>query len=54
MDGASGTTTLTKYAKADPQCTQTAGAVASCWVITGTATSPNGKITRTITETAYW
>ena len=54
LDGANGTYSLTKYAKTDPKCQQTAGAVASCWVITGTATSPNGAITRTITETAYW
>jgi hypothetical protein len=54
MDGTTGSYTLTKYAKTDPQCTQTAGAVASCWVITGSALSPNGRITRKITETAYW
>ena len=54
LDGASGSYSLTKYAKTDTECLQTAGAVASCWVITGTATSPNGAITRTITETAYW
>ena len=54
MDGASGSYTLTKYAKTDTQCTQAAGAVAACWLITGTAISPNGRITRKITETAYW
>ena len=54
MDGASGSYTLTKYAKTDTQCTQAAGAVAACWLITGSAISPNGRITRKITETAYW
>jgi Tfp pilus assembly protein PilX len=54
LDGAAGTYTLTKHAKTEPECQQIAGSVASCWVITGTAKSPNGKITRTIKETAYW
>jgi hypothetical protein len=42
LDGASGTYTMHKYLKTDPAC-----GVSS-------ATSPNGKITRTIQETAYW
>ncbi len=54
MDGAKGSYTLTKYAKTATPCTQTAGAVASCWVISGSAISPNGTIARTIKETAYW
>jgi Tfp pilus assembly protein PilX len=54
LDGAQGSYTLTKHAKTDTVCQQTAGAVASCWLITGTATSPNGTIKRTVTETAYW
>jgi Tfp pilus assembly protein PilX len=54
VDGAKGTYTLKKYASTDPECTQTAGTASSCWVITGTATSPNGKIRRTIQETAHW
>lgn len=54
LDGATGTYTLTKYASDKPQCTQTAGTASSCWVITGTATSPNGKVRRTIQETAHW
>ncbi|MGN6797998.1 MAG: pilus assembly PilX family protein [Gaiellaceae bacterium] len=53
-DGATGTYTLTKYAANQPQCTQTAGTASSCWVITGTAVSPNGKVRRTIQETAHW
>jgi hypothetical protein len=54
LDGASGNYRLTKHAATDPECFQTAGSSASCWVITGTATSPNGKISRTIEETAHW
>jgi Tfp pilus assembly protein PilX len=54
LDGAAGTYSLTKYAKTDAKCQQQAATVASCWVISGSATSPNGTITRTITETAYW
>ena len=54
IDGSTGSYTLTKYAKTDSHCTQTAGSAAACWLITGTASSPNGKVTRTITETAYW
>ena len=54
LDGATGTYSLTKYASTSPQCTQAAGTASSCWVITGTATSPNGKIRRTIQETAHW
>ena len=54
LDGASGSYTLTKHAKTETECLQGGSSVASCWVITGTATSPNGKITRTIKETAYW
>ena len=54
LDGASGTYTLTKYASTDTQCVQTAGTASSCWVITGTAKSPNGKVSRTIQETAHW
>lgn len=54
LDGASGSYKLTKYASTDPACTQKHGTASSCWVITGTATSPDGKITRTIQETAHW
>src|SRR5207248_143374 len=54
LDGAAGSYTVTKHLKTDTQCKQTAGSSSSCWVITGTATSPNGQITRTLTETAYW
>ncbi|HET7138339.1 MAG TPA: hypothetical protein VFI04_08275 [Gaiellaceae bacterium] len=53
LDGADGTYSMTKYAKADTECTHL-GSPSNCWVITGTATSPNGKITRTIQETTYW
>jgi len=54
LDGANGSYSLTKHASNDPLCTQTAGTSASCWVITGTALSPNGKIRRTVEETAHW
>jgi hypothetical protein len=54
IDGATGTYSLKKYAASDTPCTQTAGSSSSCWVITGTGTSPNGKIQRTIQETAQW
>lgn len=54
LDGASGSYSVKKHLKTDPQCKQTAGSSSSCWVITGTATSPNGQVTRTLTETAYW
>jgi hypothetical protein len=54
LDGATGTYTLTKYAATSTQCAQTAGTASSCWVITGTALSPNGKIRRTLQETAHW
>lgn len=52
LDGGSGSYSMTKYAKTDTQCG--GHSPTNCWVITGTATSPNGKITRTIQETAYW
>jgi hypothetical protein len=54
LDGSQGAFTLTKYAKTDTQCQQVGATVASCWVITGSATSPNKTITRTVKETAYW
>jgi hypothetical protein len=54
LDGASGSYSLIKHASSDAECQQTAGSAASCWVITGTASSPDGRITRTIQETAYW
>jgi hypothetical protein len=54
MDGSEGSYTLTKYAKTDTPCLQTAGTATSCWLISGSAISPDGKITRTIQETAYW
>jgi Tfp pilus assembly protein PilX len=53
LDGATGTYSMTKYAKTDTECTHD-GNPSNCWVITGSATSPNGRITRTIQETAYW
>jgi Tfp pilus assembly protein PilX len=53
LDGASGTYSMTKYAKADPECTHD-GSPSNCWVISGSATSPNGRITRTLQEVAYW
>jgi hypothetical protein len=54
LDGATGSYTVIKHLKTDPECKQTAGSSSSCWVITGSATSPNGTITRTLQETAYW
>lgn len=54
LDGATGNYSLTKHGATDPECRQTAGTAASCWVITGTALSPNGKIRRTLEETARW
>jgi hypothetical protein len=54
LDGASGTYSLKKYAATDTPCMQTAGSSSSCWVITGSAQSPNKKLRRTIQETAHW
>jgi len=51
LDGASGTYSMKKHQSADAECN---GSPTNCWVITGSATSPNGKITRTLQETAYW
>jgi hypothetical protein len=51
LDGAAGTYSMKKYAKGAAECN---GSPSNCWVITGSATSPNRKITRTIQETAYW
>ena len=54
LDGAKGSYTLTKHAKTDSVCRRRPVRWRSCWLITGTAKSPNGTITRTVTETAYW
>ncbi|MGZ4339295.1 MAG: hypothetical protein ACXVQ3_04495 [Gaiellaceae bacterium] len=54
LDGAAGSYTMTKYAPTDPECQQTQVTPSPCWVITGTAASPNGKLNKTIQETAYW
>ena len=54
LDGSQGLLHADQVCEDRPQCLQTAGAVASCWLITGTATSPNETITRTIKEIAYW
>ncbi|MGZ4339142.1 MAG: hypothetical protein ACXVQ3_03705 [Gaiellaceae bacterium] len=54
LDGANGTYRMTKYGSSDPECAQAGGTSANCWVITGTATSPNGRIQKTLQETAYW
>jgi hypothetical protein len=54
LDGATGHYSLTKYASSDDECKQSAGTASSCWVITGTAQSPNKKVQRTIQETTHW
>lgn len=54
LDGANGSYRMVKHAKIDAECVQAHGSTAPCWVITGTATSPNGTLQRTVQETAYW
>jgi hypothetical protein len=55
FEGSTGSYSATKYAASSPQCTPAEGASQNpCWVITGTATSPDGKVTRSVQQTIYY
>jgi Tfp pilus assembly protein PilX len=54
-DGATGTYSATKYAASDSHCTPADGQSQNpCWVITSTATSSDGKVTRSVQQTYYY
>jgi hypothetical protein len=54
IDGATGSYSATKYSAAD--CSPVNGGVSQnpCWVIKSTATSSDGKVTRSLQETIYY
>jgi len=55
LDGASGTYYMQKYAAGSSQCTSVSlSSSTPCWIVYGTATSPNGKVVRAIQETIKW
>lgn len=55
FEGSTGSYSATKYAASSAQCTPAEGSSLNpCWVITGTATSPDGKVTRKVQQTIYY
>ena len=55
LDGGGGEYYVRKYAATAPECTTHAGSAPnSCWVITASGTSPDGKILKQLQESIYW
>lgn len=55
LDTGTGNYSATKYDAGSDACTPPGGQSQNpCWVVTATATSPDGKISRELQETVYW